>query len=78
MYQVSWEEIFGALAVDREIKEAVVNREGPLGKLLSIAIIMERGQFDRIESIAEKLKIPLGSLAVVMADAFEWVAQQQD
>lgn len=64
-------ELLQALPLADEVDQALLERRGPLGTLLSIALDYEQGAFDRLLG----LDIAPGELADIYLDAAEWTAQ---
>jgi len=63
---VSFEEIFEEIKFDEEIKEAVIQRENSIGKLLKMALIIESGDTKKIEAMCGKVNISLAELAEIL------------
>ncbi len=57
------------------VAAALINGEGELGKILKLALIMEQGNFKKIEFIAQKLKLPIEHLSAMFQDAFTYVRE---
>ncbi len=56
---VSKEEMLKDIGVEDDIKSAVLNREGKIGKLLALTEGLENQDFDTVVSISKELQIPM-------------------
>lgn len=64
------EAIFKEIPFDKEIEQAVLKRDGALGKLLKIVAVFEKGDFLKIKEILSKIKMCENELADLMSHAY--------
>ena len=57
------------------IKSALVSGEGELGKILKLVIILEHGNYKKIELISKKLSVPIEELSLMLNKAFTYVLE---
>jgi len=55
------------------IKNALISGEGEIGKILKLAMIVEHGNYKKIELISRKLGIPIEELSSMFNSAFTYV-----
>lgn len=66
-------EILSSIPVSQEVKDALTERTGKLGKLLELAEALEKGNVAGIEScIAECPKVSLHDVSAAQAEALKW------
>jgi len=70
----TFDEIFDEINFEDDIKSAISNKSGSLGKLLVISDIAQKGD-ERIFAIFAKLGIPQSELEHILTTCFEWVEQ---
>jgi len=63
---ISKDDMLKEIGVDEEIKKAILNREGKIGKLLILIEGLENQDFDLVVSISKELNIPMTD--VLMAE----------
>ena len=56
-----------------DVSRALLEGEGELGKVLKVAIIMEKGDFRKIEFIANKLNLRIEELSNLLQECFSYV-----
>lgn len=57
------------------VKNALVSGEGELGKILKLTMILEHGNYKKIELISKKLSVPIEELALMLNSAFTYVVE---
>jgi EAL and modified HD-GYP domain-containing signal transduction protein len=55
------------------VKSALLQGEGELGKILKLAVVVEHGNYKKIELISRKLSVPIDELSLMFNDAFSYV-----
>ncbi len=55
------------------VKNALLQGEGELGKMLKIALVIEHGNYKKIELISRKLGIPIEELSLMLNEVFSYV-----
>ncbi|MHB1100169.1 MAG: EAL domain-containing protein, partial [Burkholderiales bacterium] len=66
-------EILSSIPVSQEVKDALTERSGTLGKLLDLAEDLEKGNVEGIEAcLAECSKVSLHDVSVAQAEALKW------
>ncbi len=60
------------LPISPEIKSALSNNEGYLAAYLQTAICYEKGQWDKLDTYAAKLGIPMEDISDFYQDALQW------
>ncbi len=68
--QVPLEKIKEEIAIDIEIYEAIAAKENTLGKLLQISMIIEKGDWSRIEYITKKLGVSMDELTELLGGCY--------
>ncbi len=63
---ISKDDMLEEIGVDEEIKKAILNREGKIGKLLTLIEGLENQDFDLVVSVSKELNIPMTD--VLMAE----------
>lgn len=76
LLQVPMEAIFEDIAFDKEIADAVLRREGLLGKLLKIVIVFERGDFTKIRDILKKIQMSEAELTQILSRCYTAVVDK--
>lgn len=72
IYEISMDDIISGLNLSSEIKDALVDRSGPLGDLLSLAEKLDLLDFDGATIFLEKMEIPLATVQECQKKAFNW------
>jgi c-di-GMP phosphodiesterase len=57
------------------VKSALLQGEGELGKVLKLTLVLERGNYKKIELISRKLSVPIEELSLMLNNAFTYVVQ---
>ena len=73
IFKVSMRKIMQESHFSDAIKSALVEGEGELGKILKLAIIIERGNFKQIELVSRKLNISLEKLTQMFKESFAYI-----
>ncbi|MGE4398900.1 MAG: EAL and HDOD domain-containing protein [Campylobacterales bacterium] len=68
--QIPVEKIKDEIALDAEILEAITTRQNMLGKLLQIAVIIEKGDWAKIEFISKKLGISIVEITDMLGGCY--------
>lgn len=68
--QIPVEKIKDEIALDAEILEAITTRQNMLGKLLQIAVIIEKGDWAKIEFISKKLGISIDEITDMLGGCY--------
>jgi c-di-GMP-related signal transduction protein len=67
------ESTLDALTMSRTIREAILHREGPLGRLLTVVELLERAAWDEVDAVCAELAPFTTSTAAALAlAAGEW------
>lgn len=64
------EDIFKEIAFDAEVKQAVLKREGPLGNLLKLVMLVEKGAYAKTLGVLKKLGIGEKELAAILSGCY--------
>jgi len=67
------EEVLLDIQVEREIRDALLERRGTLGRLLAVQEHVERGTFDRAQALLDALGLDRSALLAAQAEAYGWV-----
>jgi len=71
----SLEDIMASVPVEKEVKQALLEREGFLGDILSLVVSYESAEWEQVDILAEKL----GLIAAITAQSYEdsilWVEE---
>ncbi len=70
LLHIPMDTIFKDIPFDREIEQAVISRDGALGKLLKIVSVFEKGDFFKIKEILAKIKMCENQLSDLMSRAY--------
>lgn len=73
IFKVSMRDIVEKGPFSDAIKSALISGEGELGKILKLAIIVEHGNYKKIELISRKLNVPISELSLMFNSAFTYV-----
>lgn len=68
--QIPVEKIKDEIALDAEILDAITTRQNMLGKLLQIAVIIEKGDWAKIEFISKKLGISIDEITDMLGGCY--------
>lgn len=68
--QIPIEKIKEEIAIDPEILEAVTTKQNSLGRLIQIAAVIEKGDWDRIEFITKKLGMRMEELTALLGGCY--------
>lgn len=68
--QIPVEKIKDEIALDAEILDAITTRQNMLGKLLQIAVIIEKGDWVKIEFISKKLGISIDEITDMLGGCY--------
>jgi len=68
--QIPLEKIKEEIAIDIEIYEAIAKKENTLGKLIQIAVIIEKGDWAKIEYITKKLGVNMEELTELLSGCY--------
>ena len=71
-------EILGEIAIDKEVKDALLGEPGKLCDMLACAIAYERAAWSEVTELATKLGIVESSLPDVYLESIDWVAKLLD
>lgn len=63
-------DIFKEIAFEDEVKRAVLQKEGPLGNLLKLAMLIEKGAYSKTLGILKRLGIGEKELATILSDCY--------
>ena len=72
IYEISMDDITNGLNLSSEIKDALIDRKGPLGDLLSLAEKLDELDFDGASMYLAKMEIPLMTVLECQKNAFNW------
>jgi EAL and modified HD-GYP domain-containing signal transduction protein len=68
--QVPLDKIKDQIAIDAEIFEAIMEKTNTLGKLLQISMIIEKGDWSKIEYITKKLGVSMAELTELLGGCY--------
>jgi EAL and modified HD-GYP domain-containing signal transduction protein len=71
LYKVSIHNILEQLPLDMEINQALLNKKGTLGELLSLAEAVEADDTDKIQPMLDRLLISMEDLNAALTKAYE-------
>jgi EAL and modified HD-GYP domain-containing signal transduction protein len=66
------EEVLHDLAIDREVERALLLSEGPLARLLALAVAHERGDWPALSREAGILRVTESETAAIYQDSTRW------
>jgi len=69
------EEIVRILNPDDDVREALLNRAGRVGTLLTLCESLENADFEGVERMAKELRIPMQTILKSQGDAMVWVCK---
>ena len=72
MLDLTMEEAMADLSISRDIKDALVKREGPLEPVLELAEAYEQADWEKLDRIASKLGIDANRLGGWYMESIEW------
>jgi c-di-GMP-related signal transduction protein len=72
IYEIPLEEIVAGLNLSDKIQNALLNREGELGRLLHLTEMIERAELDEAARYLTQLDIPLLSVLECQKKAYAW------
>jgi EAL and modified HD-GYP domain-containing signal transduction protein len=64
------EDIFQEISFDDEIKSALLKKEGALGNLLKLIVLIERGEYTKTLAILSRLKITENEYTRILSDTY--------
>ncbi len=70
--QTTLEDVLKQIGLSEELKEALLNHEGLLGRLLKLAEVVESGDFQSAETEIDKLGISVNDLLVIQLETIQW------
>lgn len=68
------EDLLSGLDLAPELTEALRRREGPMGRLLELVELFERGEWDGVIAEAATLHIPMEHVSEAYAEGMDWAA----
>jgi EAL and modified HD-GYP domain-containing signal transduction protein len=68
------DQIVGSMGVSPELAAGLLRREPPFGPVLDLVVAQERGEWDRLESIAANLGAPMDQVQTAYRSASSWAA----
>ncbi len=74
LYDIPMEQIAGELNLSEEVQQALVNREGTYGDLLSLAEALEQVDFVKASELLGALSIPYSTVMDAQMKAYNWQA----
>jgi EAL and modified HD-GYP domain-containing signal transduction protein len=74
IYTISMEEVVSSLKLSAEVADALMFRQGPLGKLLDLAELMEKSYCRVPAETFEQLGIDQQDVQVALIKAYNWLA----
>lgn len=66
------ESVMEMLPLSAEIKNTLIQKEGPLYQILSLAVEFEKGAFDQVESLARDINFDCEAVPGIYREAIEW------
>ncbi len=66
------EQVTSRLSLAEELRDALVNRNRPLGHLITLCEALERADFDTVAQIAEELQLPLEAIESSQQEALAY------
>lgn len=73
LLDISLDEALGYIPVSNDLKIALLNKEGILGKLLELVVLYENADWNDMIISAKQLKIPVSNLTKIYFDCVEYV-----
>jgi EAL and modified HD-GYP domain-containing signal transduction protein len=70
VFQVEMEQLLKDLAIDKDISQAILKREGLYGQLLELTISCERQEFEMVSKILENLKLNRNRLGDILTQSY--------
>ena len=67
------DEVVLVLNPEDALRDALLERKGPIGLLLSLCENLDIGDFDQVESLAGRLHIPMQTILQCQGEAMAWV-----
>lgn len=72
LYETTMEHVVESLNLSEDMADALLRREGQLGKLLHLAEKLEKTDFVAVQELLDSLSIGLDQLLAAQLDAFNW------
>ena len=73
MIDASIEDILFEIPIIEEVKNALISKEGPAGRLYELILCYENAQWAEIQTIADELGIKTNEMAQIYMDSVEEV-----
>jgi EAL and modified HD-GYP domain-containing signal transduction protein len=68
-------EVLDELAVSHDIRDALIEGDSPMGTIRALVVAHERGDWERVEGLAQKLRVSDLRIAELYRDAVAWIDQ---
>ena len=74
LLDMSLEAIVDSLAVDEVISQALLNRSGPMGHLLTVVEAVEHSNWEQLHKVSKALETNEGEVMQSLEEAHYWLA----
>ncbi|WP_298266689.1 EAL and HDOD domain-containing protein [Geobacter sp.] len=78
LLKVSMDEVVTPLNLDEDVRQALLDREGELGILLSLVERIEQEEFDSISPLFERFSLSMKNLGPVQIEVCNWVNRMDE
>jgi len=75
IFKVPMRDIVDSVDFSPALKKALVSGDGELGKILKLAMIVEHGNYKKVELLSRKLGVPIDELSLMFNTAFNYVLE---
>jgi len=75
IYEISIDEVVAVLNLSFEVKAALISREGPFGRILTLAESMERTLFDVSPDMIKDLGLTQNDVLTAQVKAYRWFGE---
>jgi len=75
IYDISIDEVVAVLNLSTEVKAALISREGPFGRILALAELMERTPFEVTPDMIEGLGLNKNDVLTAQVKAYQWFGE---
>jgi EAL and modified HD-GYP domain-containing signal transduction protein len=75
IYDISIDEVVAVLNLSVEVKAALISREGPFGRILALAELMERTLFGVTPDMIEDLGLTQNDVLTAQVKAYQWFGE---
>ncbi len=75
IYDISIDEVVAVLNLSVEVKAALISKEGPFGRILALAELMERSLFGVTPDMIEDLGLTQNDVLTAQVKAYQWFGE---